>query len=92
MTHEDSRTVLARERALRRRHVVGQRRQRVLNDGDPVASADELVIDAAPARTIGKGAMHQHDVFRLHLLGMGAATGTDDAGGCRSCDQKLANQ
>jgi len=45
-------SIQRRERALGRCDVVGERRRRVLNDGDFVAALAELGVNPSPARTV----------------------------------------
>lgn len=54
-----------------RRDVLGERRERVLDDGDAVATARQLVVNAPPAGPVGKRAVHQHHIPGGRCLGGG---------------------
>src|SRR5688572_2238575 len=87
MTHENSWTILERQRALRRGDIVGKRGQRVLNDGNAMAALRELVIDSAPARAIRESAMHQYyipDGFAVRRVRCTSCV--RGAGEARCCD------
>ena len=59
--------------------VVSERRERVLDDGHVVAAASQLVVHAAPAGTVGKRAVYQHDILDGWCLRVG---GNRHAGDC----------
>ncbi len=62
-----------------------------LHDGDAVAAASQLLIDGAPARAVGEGAMHQHHVpdCQVLLSGLSGRSGRQsDRGGGSGKDVK----
>ena len=59
MTDQRCRTILAIQNSCGRGDVVGQRREPVLDYGDAVATARQLVVDATPAGPVGKRAVRQ---------------------------------
>jgi hypothetical protein len=61
MTDQDDRPGACVERPFGRRHVIGERGQRVLDCNDLESFGLEQRDDLLPARTIGKRAVNQHD-------------------------------
>ncbi|MNT40665.1 hypothetical protein D3C72_1769920 [compost metagenome] len=83
MADQDGGTILAVEHALGGPHVIGKRGQRVLHDRYTIAERGQLVVDRAPARAIGKGAMDQDDVLHpagIASVGIGGLCGRVEAG------------
>jgi hypothetical protein len=62
MAHQHGGAILQRQRALGAGHVVGQRRQRVRYRGEVHPGRLQAGHDVGPARAVGIGAVHQHDV------------------------------
>ena len=70
MADEDRRLVLLVEDELRRCHIIGKRRRRVLHDANLVAVLLQLPVDAQPAGAIDEAAVDQNDVellFAAHM-------------------------
>jgi hypothetical protein len=78
MADEDHGSVLTGQHPVHRGNVVGERRERVLDDRDVESVLGENVIDRAPAGTVRPGAMHQHDV--LHRVDGDCGDGGDSHG------------
>lgn len=88
MADEDRRAILPGKNTARRRHVVLERGQRVLHDADGITATGQFLVDAAPARTVGEGAVNENDVadrFRLSADG----TGRQRKGGAGSAARNL---
>lgn len=62
MPDKNGRAVLPVQCAFGGRNIVFQRCQRVLDDGDPVSTHCQFVIDAAPAGAIRKSAVNKHNI------------------------------
>jgi len=61
--------------------VVGQRGERILDDADLVALGGQAMVDPAPARAVGEGAVDQDDVADIGRLGLGGAGQASEGGG-----------
>jgi hypothetical protein len=68
MADEYERSVLPVDDALRGRDIIGKARKRFLDDAHVISVFFEDVINAAPCRTVGIGAMYQYNI--LHRLNL----------------------
>jgi hypothetical protein len=76
-------SILLVDDALGCRDIIGETRERLLDDAHMVSVFYQDVMNAAPSRTIGVGAMHEYDVLhRADRRGAGACSwaGSDHHG------------
>ena len=81
VANQDARAWLAIKDTLGRGDILLQRGQRLLDNGDAVSVLDQNVVDRFPARAIGEGAVHHHDVLDRRGQHGNRRPGEDEQGG-----------
>src|SRR5580700_2274772 len=70
MSYKNTRTVLLSQDASCRGYIFFKRRLRLLYDADVIAVLDKNVVDAFPPRSVGPGAVNEHNVLHGCVLSL----------------------